>query len=324
MEQLAIDRKVTAFLTDAAVTLEEGWTVEEAVARLRSQPPAQKGSQVLYFYVVNQAEQLVGVLAARALILGAGAARVGDLMTRGLVTLSENETLADAMELFAMHRLLAIPVVDAGRKLLGVVEVSLYTEEVFDLAHQQQLNEVFQLIGLRLEQQKHGSAWRGFCVRMPWLVSNITGGLVCAALGACFENAVKVVIIALFIPLILTLAESVSVQSMTLAIEDAMHRTKNRGVLRRELVTALLLGACSGVLVGAVSLFWRGPLGATLTIGLSVMLVMTFAAMLGRMIPALIHRLKLNPRIASGPITLAIVDVMTITVYLSSATVALR
>jgi magnesium transporter len=251
-------------------------------------------------------------------------------MTRGIITLSEKETLFDALELFALHRLLAIPVVNSGKKLLGVVEVSLYTEEVFDLAHHQQLNEVFQLIGLRLEQQKHGSAWKGFRARMPWLLSNITGGLICAALGAFFEGTVRqVVIIALFIPLILTLAESVSVQSMTLAIEEAMHqgshdRGKSRGVFLRELLTALMLGACSGVVVGLVSLFWRDRVAATATIGVSVMLVMVFAATLGRVVPAVIHRLKLNPRIASGPITLAVVDVVAITVYLSAAAVILR
>jgi magnesium transporter len=195
---------------------------------------------------------------------------------------------------------------------------------VFDLAHNQQLNEVFQLIGLRLEQQKHGSPWKGFRARMPWLLSNITGGLICAALGAFFEETVKkVVIIALFIPLILTLAESVSVQSMTLAIEEAMHKGKSRGVFAREVATALMLGLCSGIVVGAVSLFWRDRVAATATIAVSVMLVMVIAATLGRVVPALIHRMKLNPRIASGPITLAVVDVVAITVYLSAATVVL-
>lgn len=325
-QTVPLDRAVTAFMTDAAVTLREEWTIDGALGQLRAHPPAAgAGSQVLYFYVVNGAEQLVGVLSARALVLSPGEARVGELMTRGIITLSEKETLFDALELFALHRLLAIPVVSAEKKLLGVVEVSLYTEEVFDLAHNQQLNEVFQLIGLRLEQQKHGSAWKGFRARMPWLLSNITGGLICAALGAFFEGTVRqVVIIALFIPLILTLAESVSVQSMTLAIEEAMHKGKTRGVFMRELVTAIMLGVCSGVVVGLVSLFWRDRVAATVTIAVSVMLVMVIAATLGRVVPALIHRLKLNPRIASGPITLAVVDVVAITVYLSAATVMLN
>ena len=90
---------------------------------------------MIYFYVVNESEQLVGVLPARRLVLSPGATKVGDLMIRDMIMLGAKETLFDALELFAMHRLLAIPVVDGQRRFLGIVELSLYTEEVFDLAH---------------------------------------------------------------------------------------------------------------------------------------------------------------------------------------------
>ena len=73
-----------------------------------------------------------------------------------------------------------------------------------------------------------------------------------------------------------------------------------------------------------MSLFWRSPAAASLVIAVAVVLVMIVSATLGRVIPALIHRLRLNPRIASGPITLAAVDVVTITLYLLTATVLLR
>jgi magnesium transporter len=223
-----------------------------------------------------------------------------------------------------MHRLLALPVVDDDKKLLGIVEVSLYTEEVFDLAQNQQLNEIFQLIGLRLEQHKQGSPWRGFRLRMPWLLSNITGGLVCAALGSLFESALKhVVLIALFIPLLLTLAESIAVQSMTLAIEQAASRRSYPAMFVREMLTALLLGLCTGLITAAVSLLWRDRWTVPLTIALSVSTTMLLAAMLGRTVPKVIHLMRLNPRVASGPITLAIVDVMTITIYLSFASMVL-
>jgi magnesium transporter len=183
---------------------------------------------------------------------------------------------------------------------------------------------VFQLIGLDLEQHKQGSPLRGFRLRMPWLLANITGGLICAALGALFAETVqKVVILALFIPLILTLAESISVQSMTLAIEQAASGKRLGTRIRLEIATSLMLGLCAGTIVGVVSLFWRGPFAATLTIAGAVALAMIAASLLGRAIPQFMHALKLNPRIASGPITLAIVDVVTVTLYLGGATLIL-
>ena len=179
-------------------------------------------------------------------------------------------------------------------------------------------------MGLHLERHKQGAPLKGFKLRMPWLLSNITGGLICAALGALFEVTVqKVVLIALFIPLILTLAESIAVQSMTLSIEQALAKRRFSGQVMQEFLTALLLGATTGVLVGLVSLFWRGPLAATLAIAGAVCATMVIASLLGQTVPKIIHALKLNPRIASGPITLAVVDVATITVYLGGATAVL-
>jgi magnesium transporter len=331
----ALDRPVTEFLSPAAFTLREDLTIDQALAALRAGArDVQKNSgsggnggagkgpaPVAYLYVVNEREELVGVMPMRRMIMAPGETRIGDLMTREAIALGERETLFDALELFAMHRFLALPVVDAQRRLRGVVELALYTDEAFDLAQTRQLNEVFQLIGLHLERHKQGGAWAGFRMRMPWLLANIGGGLICAALGAMFQATLaKTVLLALFIPLILTLAESVAVQSMTLAIERAVLKRKFPGELAREMVTAILLGVCAGALVGAVSLLWRGPWMATVAIGTSVAGAMFCAAMLGRAVPGVIHAMKLNPRIASGPMTLAVVDVVTVGLYLSGAT----
>ena len=84
--------------------------------------------------MLSRSEQLVGVLPVRHLVLLPGSTKVGSIMVRNIIMLHQKETLFDAMELFAMHRLLAIPVVNDERKFQGIVEVSLYTEEVFDLA----------------------------------------------------------------------------------------------------------------------------------------------------------------------------------------------
>jgi magnesium transporter len=161
---------------------------------------------------------------------------------------------------------------------------------------------------------------------MPWLFCNIAGGLACAAIGSVFEHTLaQVVVLSLFIPVILTLAESVSVQSMTLAIEAAGKSTTveaRRKAILQETATAILLGFTAGGIVGIVSLFWRANFLVPLVIGASITGTMLIAALLGRAIPSLIHKLKLNPTLASGPVTLATVDIVTVTVYLLGATLA--
>ena len=323
MSDVPYDKPVSRFLSSSAITLRDDLTVDQALAQLRRQPMAGE-SQIVYFYVIDAAGKLVGVLPTRRLLLSPAGAAIRDLVAPGLITLRESDTLFDALELFAMHRLLAIPVVDRAGKFLGILDVSTYTDEVYDLAQNRQLNEVFQLIGLHLEEFRHGSPLKGLRVRLPWLLCNIVGGLACAGLGALFDQVVQqFIILALFIPMILTLAESLSVQSMTLAIEAAASKSKSAAGLMREALTALLLGVGCGLLVAGISLFWKQPLIVPAVIGGSVMLSMFFAGLLGRAVPKLIYLLKLNPRIASGPVTLAAVDVMTVTVYLSAATLFL-
>ena len=325
LSKLPLDRPVVSFVSTKAVTLPDHYTVDESLHFLRTHPT---DASVIYFYVIDAERRLVGVLPARRLLLSPGTSPICDLMTKSLITLRSTDTLLDAMELFAMHRLLALPVLDADRRFLGILDYSLYTEEVFDLAENRQLNEVFQLIGVRFSQAQHGHPLRGYRMRMPWLLCNVAGGLACAIIGSFFEHTLQqIVILSLFIPIILTLAESVSVQSMTLAIESAGARTtataRRRHILQ-EALTALLLGMTAGLIVALVSLFWRAqPAAAPLVIGGAILTTMLLAALLGRLVPAVIHRLKLNPTVASGPVTLAAVDIMTISLYLSAATVLL-
>lgn len=94
-----LDRPVTEFLSQTAFTLRADLSIDQALAVLR-EGQALPGGQVVYFYVVNEQGQLVGILPTRQFILSPGNARVSDLMTRELVALSAQETLFDALELY--------------------------------------------------------------------------------------------------------------------------------------------------------------------------------------------------------------------------------
>ncbi len=175
------------------------------------------------------------------------------LLVGQTVLLGEDTTLGEAMEEFAIHRLLALPVVDAGGRLAGLVDVQLYAEEAINLAEANRLADIYQLD--RPDRAAASARAGGGFVprRMPWLLANIAGGLACAAIAAVFHQVLAdVLMLAMFIPLVLTLSEAVSMQSMTLTLQylhghgTAMRRLRMR--LFSEWRTALLLG---GVLGGA-------------------------------------------------------------------------
>ena len=150
----------------------------EAVAQIQQQ---EVGGRIVYFYVVDHEQRLQGVLPIRRVLLNPPETPVAQVMVRNVVALPATATLVDACEQFILHRFLALPIVDDHRRILGVVDVELYTDEISDLARREESDDVFQLIGVRLAEVQQASPLAAFRRRFPWLLCNLAGGLACAS-----------------------------------------------------------------------------------------------------------------------------------------------
>lgn len=188
---------------------------------------------------------------------------------------------------------------------------------------------LFELIGFRISEVREGSALEVFRIRFPWLLTTIASGTMCALLAGAFETTLaQSLLLAFFLALVLALGESVGVQSMTVAIQ-ALHLMRPTlawygRALRRELATAVLLGAACGTVVAAIVWLWKGHGPAALVIGSSIALSLLTACLLGLSIPSLLHALRLDPKIAAGPVTLALADICTLLFYFTLGTVFLK
>ncbi len=296
-------------------------TVDEALDWLRQHPP--KG-RILYFYVVNGEGRLEGVVPARRLLLSPPTQPVAEIMVCQVFTLPATATVREACEFFLQHRFLAFPVVDAQQRMLGVVDVELYTDELSQLGEGRVQDDLFQLLGVKVAAGQSGSSWSDFRRRFPWLGCNLAAGMIAAVLSSVFENDLKkTVALAYFIPVVLNLAESVSSQSVSLALH-VLHgeRLSWRMIgakLRREFVTGLMLGLGAGTVIGLVALVWlKMPWMALCLLG-GIGGGVAGAAVLGIVLPFLLRLLRLEPRVAAGPIALAGADVITILLYLNLA-----
>ncbi|HYE07731.1 MAG TPA: CBS domain-containing protein, partial [Planctomycetota bacterium] len=255
-----LDDPVGKHLRETFISLAESSTVIESLAQLRG---SQLPEQIVYFYVVDPDRRLVGVIPTRRLLMAAPEARIGDLCVRKVVALPPHATVMDACEMFMQHRFLALPVVDADKRLMGIVDVGLFTDELLESHEKDNVDELFQLIGVHVAAARPTSTWNAFATRFPWLIANIGAGLLCAVIAGWYEHTLaSVVTIALFIPVVLALSESVSIQSMTITLQ-ALHgqRPKFRAAMRAvaaEGPTAALLGTACGAIVGGVAWAWRG------------------------------------------------------------------
>jgi magnesium transporter len=209
-----------------------------------------------------------------------------------------------------------------------VVDVSVLTDEVVDMSEGERTDELFESLGFRVSQVRDASPVKAFRLRFPWLLATIGSGTLCALLASAYEiTLAKSLVLAFFLTMVLGLGESVSIQSMTVTIQAlrTMRPTLRWYVnaFRREVVTALLLGSACGSVVGLIVWLWRGTGLAAVAIGGSILLALCAACLFGLSIPALLHALKLDPKIAAGPVTLALSDLFTLLVYFSLAALLL-
>ena len=314
--------------------LDADMRVADALERIRREGV---GERVIYFYAVDPEKRLVGVLPTRRLLTAALDTPLREIMIRRLVTIPAKASVLDACEFFVLYKFFAFPVVDEQRRVVGVIDVSLFAEEILQAGDREEQrpptapvrDDVFEALGFHLEQVRGASPWRGFHYRFRWLLVTVSAGTLCAILAGFFEATLtRSLVLAFFLTMVLGLNESVSAQSMSVTIHALRSVTVTwrwlATAFRREVATAILLGVACGFIVGVIAWFWRNDIRAAFVIGGSIGLSLVTACALGLGVPSLLHRLKLDPKIAAGPVTLALADFVALVIYFTTAWLVLR
>ena len=312
--------------------LDAEMSVAAALDRIRKEGV---GERVIYFFAVDREKKLVGVLPTRRLLIAPLEKRLDEIMVRRVVAIPATATVLEACEFFVLYKFFAFPVVDDQRRVIGVVDVSLFAEEMLEAGEREgeqhpaaPSEDVFEALGFHLAQIRGASPWRVFRYRFPWLLATVAAGTACALLAGAFEATLAgSLVIAFFLTMVLGLNESVSMQSMTLTIQALRVQSPTRGWflqnLRRESATALLIGLACGLIVAAIVWMWRGDASGALVVGISILVSLFMACIFGLSVPSILHRLKLDPKIAAGPVTLAVTDFFALTFYFSLASLVL-
>ncbi|HEV2947829.1 MAG TPA: magnesium transporter [Gemmataceae bacterium] len=322
LSEANLNDPVTRHLRRDFTQLFTGQTVGEALAAVRERPPE---GRVIYFYVTDKDGRLQGVVPTRRLLLNSLDKPISEIMVREIIAIPATATVLDACEFFIQHRLLAFPVVDENRRIVGLVDVDLYTEELRDLERTERVNELFQLIGVHVTEAEQAQPFLAFRHRFPWLLCNLAGGILAAFLAHLYraELAWQDAVLALFIPVVLALSESVSIQSVTLTLDTLHGRLPTWTMLARKIAretrTGALLGIACGVLVAALALIWLREPKVAMCLVVGIGGGVTVAAIIGMFLPNLLRLLRRNPQVAAGPIALAFADLITLLLYFRMA-----
>jgi magnesium transporter len=308
-------------------------TVEEAIAETRQQ--AGQVEMIYYAYALDPMEHLIGVVSFRELLSAERSRKVREVMRTDYVFVVEDADQETVAQLLAKHRLLAVPVLDQEGYMLGIIT----SADVAGLVQQEAGEDILKIGGMEALDGPYLEVTFAQMVRKRagWLAILFVGEMLTAtAMGFFSAEIERAVVLALFIPLIISSGGNSGSQATTLVIR-AMALGEIRlvdwwRVIRRELAAGLTLGAILGV-IGVTRIFlWhalRGTYGphylvVALTIGCSLVGVVMFGTTAGSMLPFILRRCGLDPASASAPFVATLVDVTGLVIYFSVAQVILR
>jgi magnesium transporter len=309
-------------------------TIDEAIGYLRKQTREQVET-VYYAYVLDARQHLLGVVSLRQLFQAAPDKRVEEVMRRDVISVTEDTDQEAVGRLFAAQGLMAIPVVDAERRMKGLVTL----DDIVHVVQEEATEDIQKVGGMEALDAPYFAV--GFLQmlkkRAGWLLVLFVGEMLTAtAMGHFQEEIARAVVLALFVPLIISSGGNSGSQATTLIIRSlALSEVRLRDwwrVMRREVLAGLALGTILGVVGIARILLWQSLFHTygehaflvAMTVGLSLVGVVTWGTLSGSMLPFALRRLGFDPASASAPFVATLVDVSGLVIYFTVAAILLR
>jgi magnesium transporter len=308
-------------------------TPDEAITYLRKQA-REHAETVQYIYVTDDQQRLLGVLSLRELFEAPSDRLVKDVMTTDIVTVGETVDQEVVSRLFAEHDLAAMPVLDAMGRIKGIVTV----DDIVDVVQEEATEDIQKFGGMEALDAPYLDVgfFRMVRKRAGWLSALFLGEMLTATAMGYFEGEIqRAVVLALFVPLIISSGGNSGSQASTLVVRAmALGEVRLRDwwrVARREVASGLTLGGVLGTIGLVRILVWQAAFHmygehatlVALTVAGSLVGVVTFGTLAGSLLPFVLRRFRFDPASASAPFVATLVDVTGLVIYFTVASLIL-
>jgi magnesium transporter len=290
------------------------WTVDRAIVELRRQ--AEDVEKVYNIYVVDELNKLIGLLSLKRLLFASPKTQISEIFqSKNIISVKTSDPDEEVAKIMEKYDLVAIPVVDFQNKLVGRITL----DDVVNLI-KEEADKDFQLAsGISERIELNASVWRISRARLPWLLIGMVGGIFSAQVISQYENGISLVpSLAFFIPLITATGGNVGVQSSAIVVQSLAKGNDQIGSIMQKLLKEGLVGLMNGALLsvliyGIAFIFASSTLGFVVSISLFVVVV--FAAIIGTLIPLILHKNNIDPALATGPFITTLNDVIGLFIY---------
>jgi magnesium transporter len=287
--------------------LSEDMTASEAIAALQGSRDVE---MVFYLYVIDSRRHLVGVVSLRRLLLVPPDTPLKRIMTTDLISARVDMDQEEVAGLVASYNLLAIPVVDAENKLVGVITV----DDVIDVIKDEATEDVYRLAGLASDDRVFTTPIESLRKRLPWLLVNLVTAFIAASVVKLFEGTIGMVTsLAVFMPVVAGMGGNAATQTLAVIVRGIalgeLTWSNTRKALIKEALVGLGNGVACGIVGAGVAWLMQGTPWLGLILGLAMIINMFVAATAGTLIPLALRALKVDPALASSVFITTLTDV---------------
>ncbi|MFH2012085.1 MAG: magnesium transporter [Pseudomonadota bacterium] len=300
-------------------------TIQDVLDDLQANRSKYLDYHVQYFYVVDREEKLAGVLRMQDLLFPARVTRLSQIMFTSPLNMSDKASLKELQEFFEEHHLFGVPVVDDGKRLVGVVLPDAVEEAI-----NKQKTETF----LRLSGIIGGEEFRTMPLfsrsgrRLSWLSMNIILNIIAASVIALYQDTLAAVItLAVFLPMVSDMSGCSGNQSVAVSMRELslglVRPSELFWVLAKESKVGIVNGLILGSILCGVAFLWQGNLWFGIVVGSALAANTLVSVTLGGVLPLILKRFKLDPALVSSPLLTTVTDMCGFFFVLGLATLML-
>lgn len=307
------------------ISAREGWTVEEALQHIRK--VGGEAEIISYVYVVNKRGELVQVVSLKEIILADPGTRLWELIAGDVIFVWADTLSEEAAKILSRYDFVALPVVDRHHRMIGMVTV----DDLMDVIREEATEDMQKLGGSQPLSEPYfkTTVWSLFRKRIGWLLLLFIAEAYTGTVLRHYEETLsEVIALAFFIPLLIgtggnTGSQTVSTLVRALAVGEVEFNDLIR-VLQRELFAGLLLGLSLGGVAYLRALMLGVEFQLGLVVALSGFFIVIWASMVAAVLPLILHRLKVDPAVVSGPLITTLVDGTGLFIYFTIARLILH
>ena len=303
------DDSAGAIMKDQFIALPDSFTIGQGLDAIR-----RKGDEefagISYLYVVDARQKLLGVVPIRNLVFLPPGRPLREAMITEVRFVRVEADQEEVARLFSQYHFLALPVLDADDRLVGVVEA----RQVIDVLREEATEDMQRMVGVSGEESAYTPWRRALAMRLPWLYVNLATAFLAGAVIAVFESTLaRWTALAVFLPVISGQGGNSGMQTLTVTIRSMalgeLRGPAGRLILFKELLMSLFNGLAIGLTVGLVGWLWKGSILLGFIVFLAMFLNVLAAAAAGVLIPLGLRAAKADPALSSSIFLTTVTDV---------------